>query len=102
MALNLKGFIYQSLGHPDEAIEAYRGSVQSDPTFAHGYNNLGQLYVEQGDIETAIEMYKTAIEHDPSLAAAYWNLSIVYRHGLEDEEQAAFYEEKAVQLKRLQ
>jgi len=100
MTLHLKGFIQQSLGRPEEALELYQSALESDPTFAQAYNNLGRLYVEKNDIETALRMYETALQHDPSLSVAYWNLAVVYRDCLEDEEQASMYEAKARALKQ--
>ena len=101
-ALNLKGFIYQNLGDDRRAQEAYEAAIASDPSFAEGYNNLGRIYAEQGDLDAAIEMYETALSLNPAYATALQNLAVIYRHGLEDEETAARYEEQARELGRLQ
>lgn len=97
-AWNLRGYILQTMGRNDEALEAYRRSVECDPLFADGYNNMALLYVERGDVPTAIKMYHRALEHDPSLVVALRNLAIIYREGYGDAELARHYEARAERL----
>jgi tetratricopeptide (TPR) repeat protein len=97
-AMNLEGYIHQTLGDSDAAMTAYQSAVDTDPDFADGYNNLAWLYVERGEIDEAVRLYKLALEHDPALVAALRNLATVYREAYKDDEQAAAYEREADRL----
>jgi tetratricopeptide (TPR) repeat protein len=96
--LNLNGYIQESMGDNELAMEMYQAAVDADPTFAEAYNNMGRLYAEAGDISAAIEMYETALVHDPGLITALQNLAVIYRHALGEEQLAFHYEEKVRQL----
>jgi superkiller protein 3 len=97
-AWNLRGYILQTLGRNEDALQAYQRSVECDPQFADGYNNMALLYVERGDVPTAIKMYHRALENDPSLVVALKNLAIIYREAYGNAELAQDYEARAERL----
>ncbi len=97
-ALNLKGYIQQTMGNNDAAFESYRLAVQAEPSFADGYNNMARIYVENGDILTAVEMYEKALEINPAMVTAMRNLAVVYREAYKDDAMADFYDGQARQL----
>jgi tetratricopeptide (TPR) repeat protein len=97
-ALNLKGYLHQTLGETDQAFAAYQRAVDVQPGFAEGYNNLARLYVERGEIEKAVEMYHAALERDPSLVASWMNLAVIYREAYRDTAKAEAYEHQARRL----
>jgi tetratricopeptide (TPR) repeat protein len=100
LALNLEGYIQQTLGDSEAAMTAYQGAVDTDPKFADGYNNLARMYVERGEIDEAVRLYKKALEHDPALIPAWRNLATVYREAFQDEEKAVVCEREAERLER--
>jgi tetratricopeptide (TPR) repeat protein len=94
-ALNLQGYLYQSLGNDAKALAAYQEAVEINPSFAEGYNNLGRIFAELGDLEGAVRMYEQALSADPSMSTALINLATIHRHGFKDEETALQYEARA-------
>ncbi|MGB8702965.1 MAG: tetratricopeptide repeat protein [Thermosynechococcaceae cyanobacterium] len=67
----------------EEAIALYRQLIQTDPTFAAGfdvYSDLGHALRKQGQIDAAIAAYQSAIQHhtDPQ-SGAYQALSELLR-----------------------
>ena len=47
------GFAYFKLGEVHKSIEAYKKSIQDNPTFEIAYNNLAISYIELGLYEKA-------------------------------------------------
>ncbi|MDH3269709.1 MAG: tetratricopeptide repeat protein [Gemmatimonadota bacterium] len=64
-----------------EAIEAYRRSLELDPTHSDAHLNLGRLLHEEGRIGEAEEHYRHAASADPHSARAFYNLGVA----LEDQ-----------------
>ncbi len=48
------GVLLEDLGRADEAIEAYQGAIEEDPTLADGHYNLARLYESLGKPQHAI------------------------------------------------
>ena len=69
----------EALGDLDNAIKAYRKTIQLKPDFAEAYNNLGTTLQRRGKLNEAIEAYKMAIETKPKYDEAYSNLGIILR-----------------------
>jgi tetratricopeptide (TPR) repeat protein len=79
-------------GKLDEAVEAYRRAVDTDPSFVIAHNNLGMVYIDKGEFPLAIAALKRAVQVDPTYAEAYNNLGYVHRKINEDPLAAAYYE----------
>jgi predicted TPR repeat methyltransferase len=61
-------------GRLDEAIDAYRRSIDLDSTNADAYNNLGSLQKAQGRLEESEAAYLKALELSPEHMNALTNL----------------------------
>ena len=46
--LYVKGYLYQNMKEYDKAIDAYKKTIEIDPTYAEAYSNLGLCYCQQG------------------------------------------------------
>jgi len=57
-----RGVILSRLGRPDESVEAYRRSLDLEPGFAGGWNNLGLALASSGSIDEELAAYRKAIE----------------------------------------
>ena len=55
--LNNTGMALFDLGHYDEAVEAFRQAVATDPKHAFSYNGLGSTFYMLGRYEEAIEAF---------------------------------------------
>ena len=60
-----------------EAIEAYKQTLQLDPNHAAGHINLGTLYYNCQEYVLAEEHYRRAVESDPRYALAHFDLGNV-------------------------
>jgi len=65
-------------GATEEACEAYLRVVETDPSFAGAYVNLGTIHFTARDLEQAERYYKLAIEANPQYALAHFNLGNLY------------------------
>lgn len=63
----------------DEAIEAFKETLQKKPNSAETHFYIGLTYSKVGDIDNAIESYKTAIMLKPNAAEVHCNLGFEYR-----------------------
>ncbi|MCG2795904.1 MAG: TRC40/GET3/ArsA family transport-energizing ATPase [Actinomycetia bacterium] len=72
------GNSYKERGEYDRAEEEYLKAIETNPSFAWAYNNLGIIYRHMGRFESAIEAHERALEIAPELAEAFDNLGIVY------------------------
>jgi tetratricopeptide (TPR) repeat protein len=64
-------------GSQQEAIEAYKKTVELDPSHAAAHINLGTLYYNRREYGYAEKHYRKAIEVDPRYALAYFDLGNV-------------------------
>jgi len=80
------------LGRHDEAIAAYKQSVQLDPYNVGAYQALGTILTEQGKAEEAIAIYQQAIRLNPDRACAlYGRLGTILRaRGKSAQAEAAY------------
>ncbi|MDO8559384.1 MAG: tetratricopeptide repeat protein [bacterium] len=90
--LNNTGEVLSSLGHNEEAIEAYRQVITLDPKFAYPYNNLGNALGRLGRNEEAIKSYREAIALDPEYNNPHYNLGIAFRNLGRNEEAIKEYQ----------
>ena len=87
---NELGNLYFLSGQYQQAVHAYRRSIQLDEGFGRPYSNLALTYVQQGKYEQAIDLYRRSIEllSEDNEKALSWNrLGNVLRH-LKDYKQA--------------
>lgn len=94
--LNL-GLLFDSLNKDDEAEQAYKKAVETDPTLVQGWHNLGILASDRGRNDEAEQAYKKAVELDPTLARAWSNLGSLLM-GLDRNDEAEQAYRKAVDI----
>lgn len=58
------GWAYLQKGSHDEAVDALRRSVASQPAFCVGNYRLGLAYEKKGDVKAAREAFRRAVETD--------------------------------------
>jgi tetratricopeptide (TPR) repeat protein len=89
------GFDHFVEGRVDEAIAAYRRSVELDPALAIAWNGLAMALAQREDLDGAIEAAKQLIALEPDEALGHTSLSIFYqRKGMIPEAE----DEKAIAM----
>jgi len=87
---NELGNLYFLSGEYQQAVHAYKRSIQMDESFGRPYSNLALTYVQQGKYEQAIDLYRRSIKllaEDKEQAISWNRLGNVFRH-LKDYKQA--------------
>jgi len=46
------------------------GHEEPEPTYANGYDNLGETYLKIGEKDLSIKSYKKALKLDPRLSSS--------------------------------
>ncbi len=59
----------------DEAITRYERVLESDPSFALGYQGLAEVYSRKGQLEQAVGAIRKAIEFEPHESLYHTSLS---------------------------
>lgn len=78
-AVNLEvGWMYRSLGHPQEALKAFEEALKANPDLYQAHAELGVLYYESRDYDRAVQAYKTALRLNPYDARTLNNLAWMY------------------------
>jgi len=72
------GNVYQRQGKLDEAIAAYKKSLELKPTFTHSLYELASAYVKKGQYEEAIEPLQKLLQIEPRHAFANHALGLAY------------------------
>ena len=93
------GNVYRDQKQQDQAIGAYRRAIDLDPNDKFVHNILGVVYMEKGDYANAVKSFKRVVEIDPAYDKAVLNLGIIYDDNLSDDEQAAKYYERYLDLR---
>jgi predicted O-linked N-acetylglucosamine transferase (SPINDLY family) len=85
------GNALKDLGQLDQAVAAYRTSIQLNSGYTGVHYNLGIALRGQGQIDQAVAAYRTAIQLEPRFAAAQNNLGTALKDlGQLDEAIAAY------------
>src|SRR5262249_49240433 len=66
-------------GKLDEAVAAYRKSIQLRPDHAGAYYNLGNVLVAQKKLDEAEDLFRKATQVKPDFVEAYNNLGAALR-----------------------
>lgn len=66
-------------GKSDEAVEAFKKSLEQDPNYADALHALAMVYANNDRLDEAIEVGKKLIEVAPEDELAYTSLSIFYQ-----------------------
>jgi superkiller protein 3 len=85
-------------GHCDEAIIHYQKTLQINPHYTEGHNNLGSALLRKGNVDEAIVHYQKALQIKPDYAEAHDNLGNALLQKGNVDEAIAHYQ-KALQIK---
>jgi tetratricopeptide (TPR) repeat protein len=86
LANNNLGVVLAERGNSSDAIEHYRRSIRTRPSYVYAHNNLGFELAQRGDVDAAIAEYKTALAIRPEYADAEVNLgNALFTAGRVDE-----------------
>jgi tetratricopeptide (TPR) repeat protein len=72
------GHLYEQLGKPDEAIAAYKQSLEKKPTFAMALYQLAGVYIAKRDLRNAIEPLRKLLAEEPTHEYGNFTLGQVY------------------------
>lgn len=72
------GLLYERLGKPDEAIAAYKHSLEKKPTFTHSLYQLAGVYMTKRDLPSAIDPLRKLLTEDPKHLQGNFALGQVY------------------------
>jgi tetratricopeptide (TPR) repeat protein len=76
-------------GRYEEAVAAYKKSLEADPSFTEAMHGLARAYQDMNRLEEAIEMANRIAELDPDDVLAHTSLSILYqKKGMVPEAEA--------------
>jgi len=91
------GIQSQVLNEFDEAINAFKKSIELDPKLIYNYTNLGSIYIKQGNFDDAVDILNEANKIDPENSDIHNNLGIAYEKLKRISEAIAEYE-KSIKL----
>ena len=66
-------------GQLEEAVAAYRQSLEIDPTFTEAMHGLARALQDMGRFDDAIEVANKIAEADPDDVLAHTSLSVLYQ-----------------------
>src|SRR5262245_35271244 len=66
-----RAIIHHQAGRISEAVQSYRGILQTEPNCTDANHNLGILMVQQGKVELSLPDLRAALEGNPE-KAQYW------------------------------
>lgn len=92
-----RALVLEQSGHLRAARDAYRRTIELDPTFADAHINLGRLLHEAGDANAATDHYRQAVAHAPDDEVAHYNLAVALED-LKRPAEAVSHYERAIRL----
>jgi adenylate cyclase len=75
--LSLKGYIADSAGRFDEAIEMHRRALSIDPLRVGNYIQLGNAYYRSGHLEEGVEILQQALKRFPDANTVHYRLALL-------------------------
>ncbi|MGZ4832705.1 MAG: tetratricopeptide repeat protein [Terriglobales bacterium] len=66
-------------GRHEEAVAAYKQSIEADPTFTEAMHGLSRAYQDMNRLDDAIEIANRIAQLDPDDVLAHTSLSILYQ-----------------------
>ena len=92
------GEFHRRQNNTTAAIQAYKRSIDADPTNPNRWMKVGIVYRELGRPATAVEYFEKAVELQPDLPVPYMNLGAAY-NDMRQFGKAIEYTTKAIALK---
>jgi predicted O-linked N-acetylglucosamine transferase (SPINDLY family) len=94
---NILGAVCAGQDELEVAINHHKKSVEINPDYAEGYNNLGIAFQKLGLFEEAVKNYKKTLKLKPDFSLAYNNLGVVLK-SLNKLDEALLTSKKAIEL----
>jgi predicted O-linked N-acetylglucosamine transferase (SPINDLY family) len=94
---NILGAVCSGQDELEVAIKHHKKSVEINPDYAEGYNNLGIAFQRLGLFEEAVKNYKKTLKLKPDFSLAYNNLGVVLK-SLNKLDEALLISKKAIEL----
>ena len=94
---NILGAICVGQDELEAAINHHKKSIEINPDYAEGYNNLGIAFQKLGLFEKAIKNYKKTLKLKPNFAPTYNNLGVALKC-LNKLDEALMNSKKAIEL----
>ena len=79
MTWNILGASALQMGILDQALQAFKKTVEIKPDFSNGYYNMGVALQNQRKLDVSIEAYNKAISLKPDYAEAYNNMGVALK-----------------------
>ena len=76
---NLFGAVLADKKNFEQALVNYKKSLEINPDYAEGHNNLGVTFYKLGKFIESIDSYHRAIKIKPNFAKSYNNLGLAYK-----------------------
>ena len=76
---NILGAIYVGQNELKVAINHHKKSIEINPYYAEGYNNLGIAFQKLGLLEEAVKNFKKTLKLKPNFSLAYNNLGVALK-----------------------
>lgn len=85
------GITYYKEGNLDQAIEAFKLSLEYKPDNDKVFNNLGKIYYDLGQKQLSMSYYKDAVRLNPKDSLSMVAVGLLYYEMGDFEEAAKFY-----------
>ena len=95
---NIYAVILFELNKYDEAIIYWKKTLELNPKYHFGYNNLGNVFLKKNEFKQALDCYDKAIGIKPDYHEAYHNKGNVFSK-MNDAQNAIKSFDKAIQIK---
>ena len=83
----------EETGDKQRAVDLYHQIIETDPSYAAAYINLGTIYFHLRQFQEAEELYRRATEADPSYVLAFFDLGNVLDELERFDESVAAYQQ---------